>query len=327
MKILAVDDDPIILELLTQFVEALGDHELTTADSGAAALEILDASASGRFDCFMLDIQMPQMDGIDLARRIRGYKPYVEAPILMLTAMSEKRYIDGAFAAGATDYVTKPFEIAELSDRLNVVADLVKARKSRTKKIFSTKALQATAEPNRLAVPLHEPMVLYDVDNVIECVALENYVAQLSRSALFGSTVFAVTIRRVEEFHRTLSPFEFHSLIEDTAEVISDTMAGKQFLMSYSGNGTFVCITESGWRPDVDRLTDAVNLSLAKTELYANDGTRIQPRVSVGASIRLVWKTGDQVMDALGQAQANAEQAAYDYERSLTELFEYGKTA
>lgn len=327
MKILAVDDDPIILELLTQFVEALGDHEITTAESGAEALSLLEGTAARRFDCFMLDIQMPVMDGIELARSIRDLKGYADAPILMLTAMSEKRYIDGAFAAGATDYVTKPFEIAELSARLKVMSDLVKTRKSRTKKIFSTKALQAATEPNKLSVPLHEPMVLYDVDNVIECIALENYLAQLSRSALFGSTVFAVTIRRIEEFHRNLSPYEFHSLIEDTAEVISDTLAGRQFLMSYAGNGTYVCIVESGWRPDVEKLTDAINLSLAQTELYANDGTRIQPRVTVGASIRLVWKTGDQVMEALGQAQANAEQAAFEYERSLTDFFEYGKTA
>ncbi|MFD2740261.1 PleD family two-component system response regulator [Sulfitobacter aestuarii] len=326
MKILAVDDDPIILELLVQFMEAIGDHDLVTANSGQEALEIIKTAEIDRFDCFMLDIQMPAMDGIELAGRIHATARYADAPILMLTAMSEKRYIDSAFAAGATDYVTKPFEISELSARIRVVADLVKARQSRTKKIFSTQALNQRAGENT-GTALHEPLTLHDVDNVIECIAMENYVAQLSRSALFGSTVFGFTIRQIEAFHAEMSAFEFRSLIEDTAEVISDTLMGRQFLMSYSGNGTFVCIVESGWRPDMAGLMDQVNLSLSRSELYDNSGQRIEPRVCTGEAIRLVWKTGDQVMDALAQAQASAEQAAINYERSMSDLFQYGRIA
>ncbi|MEW9919241.1 PleD family two-component system response regulator [Marimonas sp. MJW-29] len=323
MQILAVDDDPIILELLKQFMVAVGGHSLSVALSGAEALEMINAENAPRFDCFLFDIQMPGMDGIELTRRMRETARYADTPVLMLTAMADKRYVDNAFAAGATDYVTKPFEVSELKARIGLVEGLVAARQSRTKKIFAAQAMPE--QPN--TVELFEPISIYDVDNVIEYMAMQNYVAQLSRSALFGSTTFAFTIREIETYHRTMSAFEFFSLISDVAEVISDTLMGHQFLMSYAGNGTFVCVTESGWRPDVAKLMDAINLSLATTELYDNTGERLHPRVIAGAPERLIWKSGASVMDALATAHASAEAAAVAHMDAQKDFWDMGKSA
>ncbi len=323
MRILAVDDDPIILELLGQFVEIIGMHELTTADSALEALDMLDDPDTGPIDCFMLDIQMPGMDGIELARRIRETARHADTPILMLTAMSDKRYIDAAFAAGATDYVTKPFEIAELKERISVVEGMAEARQQRTKKIFAAKSAADQASQ----VALFEPISIYDVDNVIEYSSMENYVAQLSRSALFGSTTFAFSIREIEAFHEAMSAFEFYSLISDVAEVISDTLQGHQFLMSYAGSGTFVCITESGWRPNMNGLMDSVNLELSQTELFDNYGQRIHPRVSAGQAVRLIWKSGNSVMDALAQAHSSAEAASQAHTRAMANYWQVDQTA
>lgn len=323
MKILAVDDDPIILELLTQFVDAFGGHELTTASSGSEALELLRANQKSNFECFLLDIQMPGMDGIELTQQIRTSVRYVDTPILMLTAMSDKRYVDAAFSAGATDYVTKPFEVAELKARLGLVEGLVQARQSHTSKIFAAKKLGVRDLPDLStdAIKLHEPISIYDVDNVIEYMAMENYVTQLSRGASFGSTTFAFTIRKIEQHYGSLSSFEFYSLISDVAEVISDTLAGHQFLMSYAGGGTFVCVTENGWHPNMKTLMDGVNLSLARTELYNNSGQELYVRVSAGDAIRLIWKSTSAVMEAVAAAHLSAEAASDQHERSLTDFW------
>ncbi|MGC1504476.1 MAG: response regulator [Sulfitobacter sp.] len=320
MKILAVDDDPIILELLDQFVSIMGEHELTTALSGPEALEVLRSSQPDAFECFLFDIQMPQMDGIELTKQIRASTRYADTPVLMLTAMSDKRYVDAAFAAGATDYITKPFEVPELRARLGLVDGLVQARQSRTRKIFATQNVASPTQPDapENALELHEPISIYDVDNVIEYTAMQNYVAQLSRGALFGSTTFAFTIRKVEEHHKSMSPFEFYSLVSDVAEVISDTLAGHQFLMSYAGSGTYVCVTESGWRPKMSALMDAINLSLSRTELYDNSARQLYVRVSAGEAIRLIWKSENSVMEAVADAHTSAEAASEAHERSLT---------
>ncbi|MGB3243804.1 MAG: response regulator [Sulfitobacter sp.] len=322
MKILAVDDDPIILELLSQFVEAFGDHELVTAESGAEALKLCNSSATSEFDCFLFDIQMPEIDGIMLTQEIRKISKHADTPILMLTAMSDKRYVDAAFAAGATDYITKPFEVSELRGRLGLVEGLLEARGSRTKNSFADAAENNAGEVQpKDTLELHEPLSIYDVENVIEYLAMENYVAHLTKSALFGSSTFAFSIRQIEKLHKDLSAFEFYSLVSDVAEVISDALTGRQFLMSYAGNGTFVCVTESGWRPDTNALMDIVNLTLSRTELYDNAGTRLQPRVSAGEPTRLIWKSGSTVMEAVSAAHTSAECASAAHERGLKDFW------
>jgi len=314
MRILAVDDDPIILELLTQFVAIMGDHELTTALSGPEALDFVRKPATDHIDCFLFDLQMPQMDGVELTRRIRATSGYSDAPILMLTAMSDKRYVDAAFSAGATDYITKPFEFSELTARLGLVESLVRERKTLTKKVFASQA--ASAKNQAEFIELHEPVFIYDVENLIDYVAMQNYLAQLARGSLFGSTTFAFTIRQIKDHHRALSAFDFTSLVADVAEVISDTLAGHQFLMSYAGGGTFLCVTESGWRPEMTVLMDAINLSLARIELYKSQGEQLYVRVSAGEAMRLIWKSESAVMDAVSAAYTSAEAASEAYERA-----------
>ena len=319
MRILAVDDDPIILELLTHLVQGLGDHEIETAESGQEALDIIESDMS-RFDCFLFDIQMPGMDGITLTQELRKTKCYVDAPILMLTAMTDKRYIDAAFAARATDYITKPFDMTELRMRLDGIADTL-----HTKKI-NADAGQPVSDENR-PIELYEQISIYDVEDVIDYTAMENYVWQLSRGAIFGSTAFAFSLQNVQDYHRDLSPFEFYSLMCDVAEVISDALQEHQFLMSYAGNGTFVCITESGWRPDTKALMKQINASFHIAEIYDNAGNRLSLKVSAGEAVRLIWKTGDSVMDALATAHSSAEEACESDMQAKAKFWPLGQTA
>ncbi len=269
---------------------------------------------------------MPGTDGVTLARSIRAMKPYVDAPILMLTAMSEKQYIDAAFSAGATDYVTKPFEMRELQARIGLVERVVEANRAKPTKVFATNAINPDPGKTIAPIALHAPVSIYDVDNLIDFMAMENYITQLSRNDLFGSTAFAFSIRTIEDFHQALTPFEFYSMLSDVGEVISDTLAGCQYLMSYVGNGTFVCITESGWQPDPKTLENSINIALAHVALYDNAGHRIEPRVCAGQSQRLIWKTNaSSVMDAVSEAHASAEAAAHDHARQQRDFWQIGR--
>ena len=316
MRIIAIDDDPIILDLLTQFIDSMDTHELTTAESGQDAIDLLNHQVQTPFDCFLVDIQMPEMDGVELTKYIRSVQKYADTPIVMLTAMSEKRYIDAAFAAGATDYVTKPFELVELKARLAVVDELVQQRRlSSTRPITENDLLDGEAGgSNAGPIELFQPAAIRGVDNLITHIAMENYVAQLSRGALFGSSTFAFAVRRIEEFHQSLNGADFRGLLTNVAKNISETLIGHQFLMSYAGNGIFVCVTEQGWRPDLDKVRDTVNLSFAQREIRSDSGERLQPRVVVGEATRLVWKTNSSLMDALAQSHSSAEAASLDAE-------------
>ena len=314
MKILAVDDDPVILDLLTELVTSFGNHEVTTADSPFKALRLLDEDIV--FDCVLLDIQMPLMDGVELCRRIRGREGYLQTPILMITAMSEKRFIDAAFTAGATDYFSKPFEISELRARIGLVEGLVRERR-RTAEMMAA-AVRSGSGPRRRITPLTETFPIKEVAGVIEYHALENYIVRLPRNTLFGSYVFALTIRHAEDHYVSLSTDDFENMIVDVSEAISEGLqTGHQYLMAYAGNGTYLCVTEGGTQPDLARLVKEIQHTIRSMDLRSSGDAPIEVRLSPGKSIRLIWRSGQNAISALTEARKSSEDQANDVEHDL----------
>lgn len=116
MRMLVVDDEVEIADMLAEYFRMEG-YDVATANDGAAALEAVSASRGGRgaFDIILLDVNMPNMDGFEVCRRIREH---LSCPIIFLTARVEDvDQIDG-FAAGADDYVLKPFSLEVLGRRV-----------------------------------------------------------------------------------------------------------------------------------------------------------------------------------------------------------------
>ena len=117
-KVLVVDDEPDIVELLDYNLAREG-YVVESAGNGKEALERL---AEGfRPDLLLLDIMMPQMDGIETARRIRQMPEYKNVYILFLTARSEEYSEVAAFEVGADDYISKPVKIRALISRINAL--------------------------------------------------------------------------------------------------------------------------------------------------------------------------------------------------------------
>ena len=115
MRMLVVDDEVEIADMLAEYFRMEG-YDVATANDGAAALEAVSASRGGHgaFDIILLDVNMPNMDGFEVCRRIREH---LSCPIIFLTARVEDvDQIDG-FAAGADDYVLKPFSLEVLGQR------------------------------------------------------------------------------------------------------------------------------------------------------------------------------------------------------------------
>lgn len=109
--VLIVDDDPAIRRLLRTSLLAEG-YRITEAASGEATLA---AVSSDGIDVVLLDLGLPDLDGMEVIRRLRAASAI---PILVLTAREDERSKVAALDLGADDYVTKPFGIAELSARL-----------------------------------------------------------------------------------------------------------------------------------------------------------------------------------------------------------------
>jgi two-component system KDP operon response regulator KdpE len=115
MKVLVIDDDASLLRALSMGLKA-GGHEVSTAANAEAGLSQAALSSP---DIIVLDMGLPDLDGLVVCHRIRQWS---EVPIIILSAAGEEDRKIAALNAGANDYVTKPFSMAELEARLRAVA-------------------------------------------------------------------------------------------------------------------------------------------------------------------------------------------------------------
>jgi CheY-like chemotaxis protein len=115
--VLIADDDADHRELLTLALHRLG-HDVVEATDARSALSRLD---QGGIDAILLDVRMPGESGIDLCRRLRDDPATATLPIMLVSADVNDQRINAARAAGADDYLTKPFNRAELAARLDNV--------------------------------------------------------------------------------------------------------------------------------------------------------------------------------------------------------------
>ena len=114
-RLLVVDDERTILELLSGSLRFAG-FEVITAASGAEALR---AAAASRPDLVLLDVMMPDGDGFEVVRRMRSSGP--DVPVIFLTARDRVRERVAGLALGGDDYITKPFSLDEVLERIRAV--------------------------------------------------------------------------------------------------------------------------------------------------------------------------------------------------------------
>ena len=114
MKILVVDDEKTLVKGIKFNLENEG-YQVECAYDGAAAVEL---ARNNRFDLLILDVMMPEVDGLEACMRIREFS---NVPIIMLTAKSEDADKLMGFECGADDYLTKPFNILELKARVRAL--------------------------------------------------------------------------------------------------------------------------------------------------------------------------------------------------------------
>ena len=114
MKILVVDDERLLVKGIKFNLENEG-YQVETAFDGKTAVELV---RNGNFDLLILDLMMPEIDGLEACMRIREFS---NVPIIMLTARSEDADKIIGFECGADDYMTKPFNILELKARIRAM--------------------------------------------------------------------------------------------------------------------------------------------------------------------------------------------------------------
>ena len=115
--VLVADDDSDVLALVVRRLERSG-YRVIAAEDGAEALRLAQANVP---DLAVLDIMMPKLNGYEVTQRLRDDPATERMPVILLTARVQEADVNRGFAAGADDYIKKPFSPQELSSRVQAV--------------------------------------------------------------------------------------------------------------------------------------------------------------------------------------------------------------
>ena len=163
MKILIVDDEIKIREVVSEYAKASG-YECDQASNGKDAIDMV---AANNYDCVILDIMMPELDGFSACKKIKAIK---NVPVIMLSARTEEDDKLFSFDLGVDDYVTKPFSPKELMARIRVVCER-NAPKSADKYVIDTLVIDVlgrsvTIDNKKVTLtPKELDLLIYMVEN------------------------------------------------------------------------------------------------------------------------------------------------------------------
>ena len=120
-RILLVDDEPDFVELIKSRLAA-NEYQVVTAKNGKEALDLLECLTCDKFDAVLLDILMPEIDGLEVLKRIRQQDK--ELPVFMLTAYSDKGMFEQSNKLGASGYIVKTNDLQQEINNINNILRL-----------------------------------------------------------------------------------------------------------------------------------------------------------------------------------------------------------
>src|SRR6266567_3236951 len=127
-KVLVIDDNPTIVELIKYAVSLQGSYEVVVAYDGEQGLARI---SSERPDCVIIDVKMPRMDGYQLVRCLRGDARTAEIPLIILSAMTREEDQVTGLLSGVDEYLTKPFKPGALNAAIQRVLHRTPAERQR----------------------------------------------------------------------------------------------------------------------------------------------------------------------------------------------------
>ncbi|QKF80705.1 response regulator transcription factor [Halarcobacter ebronensis] len=118
MKILLLEDDTLLNEIIEEFLEKL-EYTIVTTFDGQEALETIYEQ---KFDLLILDVNVPSLNGFDLLKELKANS--IDIPTIYITSLHTSKDMEDGFKAGADDYIKKPFHLSELNLRINNIKRL-----------------------------------------------------------------------------------------------------------------------------------------------------------------------------------------------------------
>lgn len=311
MKILAVDDDPTALEIILAALEEAHYNDIQMAPSAHEALELIEAQATP-FDCVLLDIMMPGMNGVELCERLRTMPEYDHTPIIMITAVNDQERLIEAIHRGATDYVKKPFDGLELGARLRAASILVDAFKTRKPPVTRNTCRKVAVLEQGDAIQLKAFPGATDWATLCD-----GLIAQTDDVA--ATHVFTFAIVNIEAIFRRQTQIEFRNVLNDVAKVTASSLEPWDPKFTYCGSGLFSVVLSCGGVASNDAVKQALRNSVHSVKIRRLAGHECSLRLSFAFSTRTGPRHGPAVLSDLSETRRRI-QTLISHERHEAEL-------
>ncbi|EJS64495.1 MULTISPECIES: fused response regulator/phosphatase [Bacillus] len=163
MSILIVDDNPVNIFVIEKILKQAGYQDLVSLNSAQELFEYIhfgkDSSRHNEIDLILLDIMMPEIDGLEVCRRLQNEEKCKDIPIIFVTALEDANKLAEALDIGAMDYITKPINKVELLARMRVALRLkseLNWHKEQEENLRNELDLATQVQRNLLSSPLRE---------------------------------------------------------------------------------------------------------------------------------------------------------------------------
>lgn len=300
MRILAVDDDPVILDLLGSSLETNGFDDITFATTAEDALELIEV-ADQPYDIFLLDIMLPGTTGIEVCKQLRTYECYRASPVLMITASRARDMMARAFEAGATDFVSKPFDALELVTRIRLAAMLNDSRQREKMNAAAVEQLDRMSE-----VSFDERFDLTPSAGIKGFYALENEMLRRA-DTLNEVSLFSVQIDNALGFFRGSRPAQFRAGIDAAGRALAQVIDTGDIRFAYAGRGAMIAVAHAQAEIFPTQVQNDANAALAESWDSFATGQATPLTLSVAQVTGPPLWTGKAVANMMRDFQRRAE--------------------
>jgi CheY-like chemotaxis protein len=287
MRVLAIDDEPTFCDLLQTRLAQLGISDVETAFTGQEALQKASAT-DDPFDCFLVDIRMIPMDGIEIVRGIRAIPHHMSTPIIMISSLTDKASIDAAFMAGANDYITKPLDTVELKIRLEMANSILEER-AQTRLLHDHLLGQEAA----LYAPMkfEDEIILDDVQSSISMMSMENFLLKQGNIRLRQSCAIGFHMLNAESYFRMMDPTCYAVLVGEVSLAVSRTLDFCPHMLVCPGKGDVVALLLDHSNPDAPTIARNFQEELTKLRLRLANLDMTLPTVRMGTPVHVsLWR-------------------------------------
>jgi adenylate cyclase len=287
-NILAVDDNAQNREIIERIVAREG-HKVTLASGGKEALQKIQ---EGSFELILLDIMMPDIDGMEVLRVIRQHRSMSALPVIMVSALDDSAKVVELLELGANDYVTKPIDAKVLQARVKTQLDVVRSHK----KIVALS--EEARKRNKLLMNLFGRYVSEDVARNL----LASTKASKIGSELEEVTLLFANIRGFSDATERLSPEKvvavLNSFYDEMFDVVDtfggtiDKLMGDEMLVTFGVPNT--------QDDDIERaLACALSMQLAMEKVNEHNQSQRLPALQLGIGVN----TGEVMVGNVGSSK------------------------